>query len=192
MCSNTERALLACGGNYQIKMLHACRVQFKAYTRDQLEAIIAQRLVEAGVQDAFEAKAIRYAAGKVWRLSLPPSLFPHATGSCWRLVPQYSRCMQGLCSGSSSQACSGLGDGACWDASRWRTGMGTCGARWSSAARPPRSSRNRPCSRCPLAALAVLAPARPRSPLLPGTLMRPRLRPSQVRRLHDRHISAQP
>ncbi len=41
------------------------RVNFKPYTRDQLQAIIAHRLLDADVRDAFEAKAIRYAAGKV-------------------------------------------------------------------------------------------------------------------------------
>ena len=38
---------------------------FNPYKRDQLETIVQQRLKDAGVPDTFEAKAIRYAAGKV-------------------------------------------------------------------------------------------------------------------------------
>ena len=56
------------------KAVHLRRVNFKPYTRDQLQAIIAQRLLDAGVRDAFEAKAIRYAAGKVGALTSPRAL----------------------------------------------------------------------------------------------------------------------
>ena len=41
------------------------RVVFQPYKREQLQAIISQRLVDAGVAEAFEDNAIKYAASKV-------------------------------------------------------------------------------------------------------------------------------
>ncbi len=41
------------------------RVVFQPYKREQLQAIISQRLIDAGVAQAFEDNAIKYAASKV-------------------------------------------------------------------------------------------------------------------------------
>ena len=41
------------------------RVVFQPYKREQLQAIISQRLLDAGVAGAFEENAIKYAASKV-------------------------------------------------------------------------------------------------------------------------------
>ena len=77
-------------------------MEFKPYKRDQLEAIIAQRLADAGVQEAFEAKAIRYAAGKV---GAPLPLYSILTkrGTCRHLDP--SSCPHALHVAHTRQTC---------------------------------------------------------------------------------------
>ena len=40
------------------------RVVFQPYRREQLQAIVAARLADAGVTDAFEENAMKYAASK--------------------------------------------------------------------------------------------------------------------------------
>ncbi len=59
------------------------RVVFQPYKREQLQAIVSQRLIDAGVAEAFEGNAIKYAASKVGNSA------PFLLGQCWyRLVFQ--------------------------------------------------------------------------------------------------------
>ena len=57
------------------------RVVFQPYRREQLQAIVSQRLVDAGVAQAFDQNAIKYAASKVDT----PLLSPIAGKLFWQI-----------------------------------------------------------------------------------------------------------